>query len=87
MNDTFSSAILEACREMGGMSKGVYSLKFTKAQSGHPTASENLTYLADLKPVIENALSYVPPVETPLTVEASGTGKTADIVADFKSFA
>lgn len=76
MNDTFSQAILEACREVGGEAAGVYSFEMTRtAAGGHPTLAEHSTYAARIASYINQTK------ENPITGtfgEPAGGGWGAD---------
>lgn len=86
MNDTFSSAITDVCRQLGGQAGGVYCYKLNRANSGHPTSSENLAYVKVIKEVISNALNSVV-TENSMTAASNGDGMTVDFKKDLKPLA
>ena len=83
MNDTYSSSIIDICRELGGQSEGIYYYKLDRANSGHPTAEENQEYLKVLREVVKDALDGVV-TEMDLTTESNGDGMSMDFITDMK---
>ena len=83
MNDTYSSSIIEICRELGGQPEGIYYYMLDRADSGHPTAEENRAYLSVLKDVVKDALDGVV-TERYLGTDENGDGMSMDFENDMK---